>query len=379
MDRRRPKILIASFIVGTIVVILLLFWGFMSLKRATALDMYHALGTFSSVEKLNEATVINGFEAPVNQEKVAEGQRLAAKYGYQLERTRQQKSIWRFILYTMSVLVLAVLFWLLLLCKSLQDNRRIKKEMAELNEQIQEELRRNSVLLQRKYKEDGHVKSVITDIAHQLKTPVASLKMSMEIAASGDFTLEERSRFITQGVAQVDRLDLMLDSLANLSHLETGLIDLDMKPYSFQQLITEVVNSLIMKAVAKDIEIEVVLTEDQQIMADRKWTIEAIGNILENAIKYSPKETTIQVIGTYLPSYVLVEVRDEGVGIPEEEINLIYQRFYRGSATEILEKEGSGVGLYLARKIIEEQGGVILTKNRQPKGTKVQLTIPLTE
>lgn len=113
------------------------------------------------------------------------------------------------------------------------------------------------------------------------------------------------------------------------------------------------------------------------IFADRKWMIEAISNILENAIKYAPKQTTITIRGSILPSYALIEVLDEGEGIPPEEINLIYRRFYRGKRATVLENEGSGVGLYLARKIIEEQGGVLLVKNRQPQGANFQVTVPL--
>ncbi|BBM17246.1 hypothetical protein G15_0888 [Enterococcus avium] len=130
-----------------------------------------------------------------------------------------------------------------------------------------------------------------------------------------------------------------------------------------------------MKAVEKEMELEVELAEDRMVYVDEKWTLEALGNVLENAVKYAPEKTTVKVQVSSLVTYVLVEIKDEGPGITKEEQNKIYQRFYRGSHSDSV--EGSGVGLYLTRKIIEEQGGTIMVKRNHPKGANFQLTLPL--
>lgn len=92
---------------------------------------------------------------------------------------------------------------------------------------------------------------------------------------------------------------------------------------------------------------------------DIKWTKEAIVNVLDNAIKYSPKDSQIQITMEKQIHFFRIEIRDEGIGIKKEEINRIFQRFYRGKQEVIKQAEGSGVGLYLTRKILEEQGGNI--------------------
>ena len=232
------------------------------------------------------------------------------------------------------------------------------------------------MLLQRSQREEGNLKSSITDITHQLKTPVASLKLSLDIALSDQYEEQERRNFADQAEVQINKLNLMLDGLAKISQLETDLIQLKPQKLSLQQLINEAVNGVIMKAVEKDIELEVELSEDTFVMVDKKWTLEALGNVLENAVKYSPKQTTVILRASSLVTYVLVEIKDEGPGIPTDEQNKIYQRFYRGSSSTAA--DGPGVGLYLTRKIIEEQGGTVMVKQRHPRGSNFQLTLPAT-
>ena len=127
----------------------------------------------------------------------------------------------------------------------------------------------------------------------------------------------------------------------------------------------------------KDISIQVEMDDDIVVNHDSKWTVEALTNILENAVKYSPEHTTITVRTQELASNVLIEVEDEGMGIPAEELHKIYQRFYRGRKAKEQVKDGAGVGLYLARKIIEEQGGTIAAKRKAEKGMIFKVTLPL--
>lgn len=167
----------------------------------------------------------------------------------------------------------------------------------------------------------------------------------------------------------------MLDGLSKISQLETDLIQLKPEKLSLQQLINQAVNGVIMKAIEKEIEVEVELLEYFWVWVDKKWTLEALGNVLENAVKYSPEKTTVKIQASSLVTYVLVEIKDEGPGISKEEQNKIYQRFYRGCNSSAV--EGSGVGLYLTRKIIEGQGGTVMVKPRHPNGSNFQLTLPL--
>lgn len=200
-------------------------------------------------------------------------------------------------------------------------------------------------LKERLEQEENGTKSLITDISHQLKTPLASLRMSHE--------------------------------LVNLSRLETHMIQIHSLHESLKKTLTEAVSQIYMKARGKDISIQVEMDDDIVVNHDSKWTVEALTNILENAVKYSPEHTTITVRTQELASNVLIEVEDEGMGIPAEELHKIYQRFYRGRKAKEQVKDGAGVGLYLARKIIEEQGGTIAAKRKAEKGMIFKVTLPL--
>lgn len=132
-----------------------------------------------------------------------------------------------------------------------------------------------------------------------------------------------------------------------------------------------------MKAYEKKIEVCVEMEKDAEIVHDRKWTVEAFANVLENAVKYSEPETVITIRVSYLPSSVLIEVEDEGMGVLEEELHEIFKRFYRGSKAKEVVKEGAGVGLYLTRYIIEQQDGTIIAKRKESKGTIFKILFPL--
>ncbi|MCF2681756.1 sensor histidine kinase [Faecalicatena contorta] len=105
--------------------------------------------------------------------------------------------------------------------------------------------------------------------------------------------------------------------------------------------------------------------------------MEALVNVLDNALKYSPSGTTVSIHVNCLVNHVLIRVEDEGIGIPEGELHEIFKRFFRGSNTKNTVKEGAGVGLYLARNIIEQQGGSIVAKRKNGSGSIFQIMLPL--
>ena len=190
-------------------------------------------------------------------------------------------------------------------------------------------------------------------------------------------TGEEQREFLEQESQELTKLEQLLNELVNLSRLETHMIQIHSLHESLKKTLTEAVSQIYMKARGKDISIQVEMDDDIVVNHDSKWTVEALTNILENAVKYSPEHTTITVRTQELASNVLIEVEDEGMGIPAEELHKIYQRFYRGRKAKEQVKDGAGVGLYLARKIIEEQGGTIAAKRKAEKGMIFKVTLPL--
>lgn len=229
--------------------------------------------------------------------------------------------------------------------------------------------------------ERDHTKTLVTDISHQLKTPVSALKSCFTMCMEAD-TEEERADFLQRCAQQMDRLEKLVAVLVNISRLETALISLRQEKAALSDILTDAVNSVYEKALQKNISIEIRESDQENgtsisLLADRHWTSEAIANILDNAVKYSPAGSTVILRIHKFYSYIQLEIADQGIGIPKAEYNRIFKRFYRGSHPVIKQSEGSGVGLYLARRIIEEQGGTVTVRSAVEQGSVFDVRLPL--
>lgn len=257
---------------------------------------------------------------------------------------------------------------------------RLKREAREradyLEEKLKEETIRNQKMEAELRREEQETKSLITDISHQLKTPVASLKMSYEIEDSTELSAEETEEFRRKEREDVERLEHLLQAFTQMSKLETGMIRLKPEKAGVKATLARAVAGAYAKAVDKNISIETEEFTDVAVVHDPGWTAEAIGNVLDNGVKYASAGTCISIRVSELASYVMIEVEDEGPGIPAEEQPRIFQRFYRGKAEAVRKAEGSGVGLYLTRRILEEQGGTVCVKNGRTGGSKFVITLP---
>lgn len=252
---------------------------------------------------------------------------------------------------------------------------------ADMWNRIHEQLRELgyyfSALKEQLADEQNSTKALITDISHQLKTPLASIRMSHELAKTDSLSDTERKEFLEAEEREINKLEELLAELVNLSRLESNMIQLKPEKRSLQQTISEAVSQIFMKAYGKNIEIFADIKKDVQINHDKKWTVEAFANILDNAVKYSDSGTSIFVRVEGLSNHVLIEIEDEGMGIEADELHKIFRRFYRGSNAKKSVKEGAGVGLYLSRSIIEQQGGTILAKRKTDRGTIFKIMLPL--
>lgn len=229
--------------------------------------------------------------------------------------------------------------------------------------------------------ERDHTKTLVTDISHQLKTPVSALTSCLTMCMEAD-TEEERTDFLQRCALQMNKLERLVTVLVNISRLETSLISLRREQILLSEVLTDAVNTVYEKALQKNISIEVLESDKNNdisvlLFLDRHWTAEAIANILDNAVKYSPSESVVSLHIRKFYSYVQLEVADQGIGIPKAEYNQIFKRFYRGGHPAVKQSEGSGIGLYLSRRIIEEQGGTITVKSAAEQGSVFDVRLPL--
>lgn len=226
--------------------------------------------------------------------------------------------------------------------------------------------------------EKENTKALVTDISHQLKTPLSALKMSFELINDDQVAAKEKAEFWERAEKEVKKMDSLLDTLTNLSRLEADMIHIQPVETSLKETVVKAVGSLYMKAFDKRIEIEMEPFDDILVPHDPKWTAEAFVNVLDNAVKYSDPGATIKIKVTPRISCVMVEIEDHGIGIAKSEYSNIFKRFYRVKGKRIDETEGSGVGLYLVRRILEEQGGNVRAMPGRTSGTIFQMVLPKT-
>lgn len=221
--------------------------------------------------------------------------------------------------------------------------------------------------------EKENIKSLVTDISHQLKTPVSSIKLFNQILLEDDISSSERIEFLTRSESDINSLEWLVGSLVKLSRLEVGMINIKMHREDLKNTILKAVNEIYFKAEEKNIEIIIGNFKNILINHDTNWTKEAVFNVLENAVKYTNEGGKISVDMIEMESFIRIDIEDNGIGILENEMNDVYKRFYRGKSKAVQVKEGSGVGLYLTRKILEIQGGSIILNSRKGEGTVFNL------
>lgn len=229
------------------------------------------------------------------------------------------------------------------------------------------------------------MKRLVTEISHQLKTPITALKSNMDVLQRDEITDEEKKEFTNRIALQIMGLEKLTDSLVNISRMETGMIEIKKENAPIFNTILEAVNRIYTKAEEKKIEISldgVEGLEEIMIPHDRKWLCEALLNLLDNGIKYSPEGSSIEISLEKRKSFLRIEVKDQGIGIPKEEYHKVFARFYRGDSKAVQSTEGSGIGLYLARKIVEQHHGMLFidkTSGRSQIGSKFVMQIPKEE
>lgn len=222
-------------------------------------------------------------------------------------------------------------------------------------------------------KEKENIKSLVTDIAHQVKTPLSSIKLFNSLLIEGDSNIEEQEEFLYRSKNEINKLEWLFNSLVKISRMEVGMIELKREFKDLKETLMEAIKDVYVKAKEKEIKIIVQNNESSFVYHDSKWTKEAIFNVLENAIKYSDEKGTLIIYMERMQSYTRIDIEDSGIGIQTNEFNNIFKRFYRGKEDRIKNSKGSGIGLYLTRKILEEQNGSIIVNSEFGKGSKFSL------
>lgn len=213
------------------------------------------------------------------------------------------------------------------------------------------------------------IKSLLSNISHQIRTPLANITLYAgllkdELSESSSFRLADKIE------KNAEKLEFFMKELLKSSYAEQEIISVNPKIIELDKIIKKCCQSVELDAMKKNIRI-CPESNNYKVFADPKWTEEVFANIIENAIKYSSNNTEVTIKPILYESFVCVQIIDNGIGIPEQEQGKIFQRFYRG--TNVTDKQGFGIGLYLAREILRKQQGYMKIKSKLNKGTIVEV------
>lgn len=219
------------------------------------------------------------------------------------------------------------------------------------------------------------IQRLLSDISHQTKTPLANLRLYSSLLMEEELTPRQReqAQVIFQ---QSEKLSFLIETLVKLSRLETDVLAVTPKSQPLSPLLERAASQAKAAAEQKGIALQLHLQQQAEMKAlyDLRWTAEALGNLLDNAVKYTPPGGCIQVSATQYELFCRIDVHDNGIGIAEEEQAQIFGRFYRGR--QVREQEGLGIGLYLAREIAQKQGGYLKLSSRPGQGSTFSLYLP---
>lgn len=216
--------------------------------------------------------------------------------------------------------------------------------------------------------EKEQVKSLISNMSHQLKTPLAGLMMYREMLEDEGLDEETRKRFLGKMKGQSEKIDWILKSLFKMVNLEQGAVVFEAEALPVRDTILDAVTAVLDRADQRNIRILTEPFEDRLLWHNRKWTAEVLVNLLENAVKYTEPGGCITISVNPMEMYTEIAVRDTGRGIRKEELNEIFKRFYRSRDVENI--EGSGIGLYLSRLILEQEKGYMTAESVLREGSK---------
>lgn len=246
--------------------------------------------------------------------------------------------------------------------------------LSKLENQLQQ---MSEVMVERenRYKEEkNHIKTLISDISHQVKTPLANITMYNDTLSQRELNEEQRKLFFHNMKMQLHKLDWLIQSLIKMSRLESSMIQYNKKKTALSETLAVALSGVYAKAEQKEIVVEVTCDPQLQLLHDSKWTSEALFNVLDNAVKYTNAGGKISISVEKWELFTVISIEDTGIGVASREINEIFKRFYRSHAVSAV--EGVGIGLYLTREIISGQGGYLKVTSQQGVGSTFSIYLP---
>ncbi len=247
-----------------------------------------------------------------------------------------------------------------------EESRFDETQLSRLESRWKQYLTMSERSLKQTRQERENMKKLVSDISHQTRTSLSNILLYTELLED-QAENEDSKKLARQILSQTKKLEFLIQALVKMSRLETDILEVTPVQQPIRLLVERAVEEMIPRAEEKQIQIVCSLPENAQAVYDLKWTAEALGNILDNAVKYSPAGSQITVEGREFEIYACITVTDQGIGIQESEKAQIFGRFYRSA--QVQQEDGIGIGLYLAREILRRENGYIKVCAREGAGS----------
>lgn len=253
-----------------------------------------------------------------------------------------------------------------------EEERYDETELSRLEAKWKQYLTTSKMSMEQLNKNREGMQALVSDISHQTRTPLSNILLYSQLLCEQTDNQEEK-HLAEQIVRQAEKLEFLIQALVKMSRLESNVLVLKPQRQPVEPLLLEAMEEILPKAEKKKIHVKLQgnFSNNMKAVYDKKWTAEALGNILDNAVKYSPLESTVEVSVERFEFYVCISVRDEGIGISEEERAQIFSRFYRSA--EVQQEDGIGIGLYLAREIVQKEKGYMKVLSKKGKGSTFKM------
>ena len=210
----------------------------------------------------------------------------------------------------------------------------------------------------------------ISDISHQLKTPMTSLMLLTDLMYN-DLDKEKKIEFLDRTNAQLSRMDWLIKSMLKLSKLEAKVIDFKTDKVNINELIKRSISPLLVPIELRNISLNINGDKEASYIGDIEWSSEALGNIIKNCVEHTKEGGTLDITYEENPIYSEIIIKDNGEGIDKDDIQNIFKRFYKGKNSK---SDSVGIGLAMAKSIIESQNGYIYVKSKKNRGSEFHIT-----
>ena len=247
----------------------------------------------------------------------------------------------------------------------------IDKESEDELNRLKDSLYKITVMLKEdsesKRKQNEAILELVSDISHQLKTPITSIQILLDnILENENMDSDTRRKFTLEILRQVKGMNFLIFSLLKLSKLDACVVEFDNEEISVNKLVADILANLDVLIELKHLDVHVDVSENVRFDGDYNWNKEAVLNIVKNAVEYTPDGKNIFIGAEENDLYTKIVIRDEGKGIDEKDLPHIFERFYKRDNSA---EDSFGIGLALSKSIIEKQDGFVSVDSEVGKGT----------